>query len=89
MHYGIRNTQSVVLLVYLQIRRITLSPDQVRQRQKERPGKRVPGEPADLLALALGRVRIGIDAPESVRVLRKELREHEPILERSLATPAA
>jgi len=36
-----------------------------------------------------GRVRIGIDAPESVRVLRKELREHKPILERSPATPAA
>ncbi|MBC8868524.1 MAG: carbon storage regulator [Planctomycetes bacterium] len=36
-----------------------------------------------------GRVRIGIDAPESVRVLRKELPEHRPILERSLATPSA
>ncbi len=36
-----------------------------------------------------GRVRIGIDAPESVRVLRKELREHRPVLERSSATPAA
>lgn len=36
-----------------------------------------------------GRVRIGIDAPESVRVLRKELREDTPVLERSSATPAA
>jgi len=33
-----------------------------------------------------GRVRIGIEAPESVRVLRRELREHEPILERSPET---
>jgi len=36
-----------------------------------------------------GRVRIGIDAPESVRVLRKELRRREPILERCPKTPWA
>jgi len=36
-----------------------------------------------------GRVRIGIDAPESVRVLRKELREHKSILEQSQGTPSA
>jgi carbon storage regulator len=36
-----------------------------------------------------GRVRIGIDAPESVRVMRKELRRREPILERSPGTPSA
>jgi carbon storage regulator len=36
-----------------------------------------------------GRVQIGIDAPESVRVLRKELRKHRSIWERSQGTPSA
>jgi carbon storage regulator len=42
-----------------------------------------------VLKIQGGRIQIGIDAPESIRVLRKELREHKPILERTLGTPSA
>ncbi|MBC8872249.1 MAG: carbon storage regulator CsrA [Planctomycetes bacterium] len=36
-----------------------------------------------------GRVRLGIEAPKAIQVLRRELRKHEPILGRSHGAPSA